>query len=253
MHNLPPDSMAEQPLLLDQCIELVGYMRSLSSTEIQQCMQVSEKMVPHIQGMYEHWSPGGGQATCAIDTFAGDIYSGLQTHTWSNATRHYAATNLYILSGLYGLLRPLDAVMPYRLEMGYRLPHEPYRNLYHFWADRIASLLEPDETYINLAAIEYSKSITPYLPQARFISPKFLTISPKTHEPTFVVVHAKIARGAFAHWMLKEQVADEQKLQHFTELGYRYDAAMSTPDQPVFICKEFQGLGLSVRLRASKA
>lgn len=80
------------------------------------------------------------------------------------------------------------------------------------------------------------------------VTPKFLTVSPKTGEPTFVVVHAKIARGAFAHWMIMNRVEDVAQLREFNELGYLYDALASTPEQPIFVCQEFGGLGLSVRL-----
>lgn len=212
-------------------------------------MQVSEKLAPTIQAMYQNWSAQTSDAACAIDTFAGDIYSGLQTHRWTTAMHDYANDHLYILSGLYGILRPLDGVHPYRLEMGYRLPDLPYRNLYDFWGDSIALTLDDTEIYVNLAAVEYSKVVTKYLTQARWITPKFLTVSPKTGEPVFVVVHAKIARGAFAHWMVRNEIQSSNELRDFSDLGYSYDSVLSTEDQPVYICESFGGLGLSVRLR----
>lgn len=250
MHALAPAGVMQSPVLLGQAIELAAYITAMPRDALQKSMQISSKLTPVVQQLYAQWSPDIGSTACAIDTFVGDIYSGLQTHTWTTSMRDYANDHLYILSGLYGILRPLDGVRPYRLEMGYKFPDNPYKNLYDFWSDSIAATLSQNETYINLAAVEYSKVVTKYLTNARWVTPKFLTISPKTGEPVFVVVHAKIARGAFAHWMMRHQIQRLEDLMSFSELGYRHDPEMSTDEQPVFICKEFQGLGLSVRLRA---
>ena len=94
--------------------------------------------------------------------------------------------------------------------------------------------------------MEYSKIITEYVAPERVIAPRFLTISPKTGQPTFVVVHAKIARGAFARWLIVNQVSDTEQLQNFKELNYEYSKKLSTSVDPVFVCKTFGGLGLSV-------
>ena len=184
----------------------------------------------------------------AIDSFIGDIYSGLQAMTLSKVDRYYANDCLVILSGLYGVLRPLDGVHPYRLEMGYKFPDIPYNNLYQFWSDRLAQALPQDRTIINTSSAEYTKAIFPYLPNARIITPKFLTVSPVTHEPTFVTVHAKIARGAFARWLIRNRIEDEASLRNFSELGYRYDPARSTKGEPAFVARTFKGVGLSIRL-----
>ena len=145
--------------------------------------------------------------------------------------------------------------------MGYKLPgnaHDPTQpnitSLYDFWGDKIAQQLPKHQPIINLSAVEYTKAIFPHfkningLNDVPIISPKFLTISPKTGEPTFVTVHAKIARGAYAHWLIQHRIEDLARLKDFNELGYVYNAELSTPDVPVFVAKEFKGLGLSVRL-----
>lgn len=229
--------------------ELMGYLSSLSVEQIANVMKISSKLADKVTVDIAAWTPSGiPGGRPAIDSFIGDIYSGLQVQEWSSHDREYAQGVLRILSGLYGVLRPLDTVKPYRLEMGYRLPDMPYKNLYSFWGDLVAKTIPHDGDIVNLSAVEYSKLVTPYVDVDRIITPQFLTVSPKTHEPTFVVVHAKIARGAFAAWLIRNRVADSVVLCEFTQLGYKYDASLSTPASPVFICESFGGLGLSVRL-----
>ena len=238
----------QKPRLLAQAEELAKYMAELDVAQIAQTMKLSDKKAAETEVLLKSWSTDATQTRPALDAFIGDIYSGLQVQSLSPADRAYANEHLLILSGLYGGLRALDSVAPYRLEMGYKLPDEPYRNLYVFWGDMIARLLPQDTSLVvNLSAAEYTKSLLPYLAMP-VVAPKFLTVSAKTGEPTFVTVHAKIARGAFAHWLIVNRVQDAADLPNFDELGYHYDEASSTPDVPVFICDEFGGLGLSVRL-----
>ena len=234
------------PQLLPQATQLAEIWRQASLDDIQSLMRVSGKKASDVTALFAAWSTAGDLQVPAIDAFVGDIYSGLQAQTWSDQDRVYAHQHLLILAGLYGALRACDGIMPYRLEMGYKLPDG--RSMYRFWGDSIASLLPRDTTHIlNLSAVEYTKALLPYT-NLPVIAPKFLTISPKTGEPTFVTVHAKIARGALARWMIQDRVENILKLSDFSDLGYRYDTSLSTPEQPVFVCGEFGGLGLSVRL-----
>jgi len=233
-----------KPLFSAQAAKLVELFKGTDSTTIQTLMRISSSKVKAVKELYDHWSDGPGSQIPAIDGFTGDIYSGLQVRTWRDDDRRYAQKHLVILSGLYGGLRPCDGIMPYRLEMGYRLPDG--RSMYDFWGGSIASLLSEKHPILNLSAVEYTKAVLPYV-SAQVITPKFLTISPKTGQPTFVAVHAKIARGAFARWVIQHQIKDTVELIKFKELGYTYNKVMSTNEQPVFVCKEFSGLGLSVR------
>ena len=234
------------PRLRLQAKELVDTWCTASSSDIESLMKVSTKKAEEVKRLYSEWSDSLELQTPAIDTFVGDIYSGLQVQTWSLEDRTYAHEHLLILSGLYGGLRACDGVMPYRLEMGYKLPDG--RNMYQFWGDSIASLIPSGTDYIlNLSAVEYTKALLPHSGLSA-ITPKFLTINPKTGQPTFVAVHAKIARGAFARWVVQHRIEDTSKLIEFQELGYHYNETASTPGQPVFVCEEFGGLGLSVRL-----
>lgn len=210
-------------------------------------MALSPAMAQKTYDVMQLWSIEPAQQLPAIDAFLGDIYSGLQVQSLSEQDRLYANTHLSILSGLYGLLKPLDSILPYRVEMAYKFPGLPNPSLYDFWGDSIGQALPKADTYIDVSAAEYTKAIWPYLPNAHVITPKFMTVSPKTNEPVFVVVHAKIARGAFARWLIVNKVNDISELKNFNELGYVFDKNLSSDNQPVFVCQEFKGLGLSVR------
>lgn len=241
-------------------MQLLEYIKTLSPETIKQYMMLSDKKAQEtyelIQGLSEN-SP----TLPAIDIFLGDIYSGLQAQTFSSVDREYANTHLFILSGLYGILRALDDIRPYRLEMGYKLPGNAHdlnqpnvTSLYEFWGDAIARQLPQNQPIINLSAKEYTKDLfkrfeaVTHHSNLQIISPKFLTVSSKTGQPTFVTVHAKIARGAFARWLIQQQIEDVAKLHEFNEIGYEYSPGDSTPVEPVFIAKKFKGLGLSIRL-----
>lgn len=239
-------SVLSKPIFSKEAQQLAAIWQNASIETIARLMKVSVAKATEVEKLYKAWALEPEYQIPAVDAFRGDIYSGLQAQTWSESNRQYAQQHLLVLSGLYGALRACDGVMPYRLEMGYKLPDE--RSLYQFWGDSIAQLLPDDTSHIiNLSAVEYTKAILPHT-NIPVVTPKFLTVSPKTGQPTFVTVHAKVARGAFARWLIVNQISDVTKLPDFTDLNYRYDPATSTSRQPVFICPEFGGLGLSVRL-----
>jgi cytoplasmic iron level regulating protein YaaA (DUF328/UPF0246 family) len=242
-------AVTQIPVLLDKAKVLSAYLKTVSVEQIVKTMHVSPKLAEVTYTLTTSWTDETDQQRAALDSFIGDIYSGLQVLGWTDEDRDYANKTLRILSGLYGILSPLDGIYPYRLEMGYKLPDRRFSNLYTFWGDTIAATLPKDSPIINLAAMEYSKVITDYVDTSCVITPTFLTIHPKTHEPTFVVVHAKIARGAFARWLIKERITDTKLLPSFNDLGYAYNKELSTGSVPVFICESFGGIGLSVRLK----
>lgn len=241
--NLP----YQEPAFLTNATQLNDVLRNLDENAIASLMHVSPKKASETRDLIASWSNQPTGSRPAIDAFLGDIYSGLQVRDFSSADRAYANQHLLILSGLYGVLKALDSIHPYRLEMGYRLSGNTFKNLYDFWADHLAGIIQDDAVVINLSAVEYTKAILPHIKNP-VITPKFLTISAKTGKPEFVTVHAKVARGAFAHWLIKHRADDVSTLQSFNEIGYSYDSTLSLPDQPVFVCDEFKGIGLSVRL-----
>lgn len=257
----------QAPASLKESQTLSTYLKSLTPAQLQKTMALSPAKAEQTHQLIQDF--GTKQPTKpALDIFLGDIYSGLQTQSFSRADREYANNNkLFILSGLYGVLKPLDEIQPYRLEMGYKLPGNAHdssqpniTSLYEFWGSTIAQQLPKNQDIINLSAVEYTKAVFPYIQgtskiqplsgfeDTKIITPKFLTVSPKTGEPTFVTVHAKIARGAYARWLIQNRIESLDELKDFNEIGYQYNAALSSPEQPVFVAKEFKGLGLSIRL-----
>jgi cytoplasmic iron level regulating protein YaaA (DUF328/UPF0246 family) len=244
-----PARSAKKPVLLDRAEELVGYVRTLSPRQLATVMTLSAPMAAKTQELFAAWGTDPADQSPAVETFTGDIYSGLQAASFGPAERRYAEGHLRILSGLYGILRPYDSIFPYRLEMGYRLPDPRYANLYRFWGPTLAQQLPEAGLLVNLAANEYSKVVLDHIDRARVVTPRFLTLEPRSGEAKFVVVHAKIARGAFARWLITARIQDPAGLAGFTELGYRLDPSRGSAREPCFVCADFEGKGLSVRLQ----
>jgi cytoplasmic iron level regulating protein YaaA (DUF328/UPF0246 family) len=238
------------PVLLDRAVELQHYLRSLSARQLGTVMGLSSTLAGKVHEQIAAWTTEPDEQWPAVESFLGDIYSGLQVSSWTGPDRTYAAKHLRILSGLYGILRPYDGISPYRLELGYRLPDPRYANLYRFWSSMVADQLPKTGRIVNLAANEYSKVVLDHVDAARVVTPRFLTVNPKSGKPTFVAVHAKIARGAFARWLVTTRARDSVAgLLGFTDLGYQHDAELSSAREPCFVCQDFEGKGLSVRLQ----
>jgi uncharacterized protein len=241
----PPQRPLSTPLFSDKADRLSDYVGSLPAKSIISSMHVSEKLAGEVRQLYEERQHHPLSAT--VDCFRGDIYSGLRALEWNEVERAFATDHLRIVSGLYGLLRPYDGVQPYRLEAAYSFPDEPYQNLYRWWGNELADTLQPGDI-INLLSQEYAKLVIPYVKDRSIVSPIFLSRMPNKPEPVFVAVHAKIARGAFARWLVQRGDDSIEGLEAFDDLGYRYDVGRSTSSEPVFICDEFKGIGLSQRL-----
>lgn len=248
---MKPDMSNIHPLTTPQFINQAEYLQSvLQSMDVAilaKLMMINEKLATTVKKQMSKWHVADGSA--AALTFRGDIYSGLSADRWNQADAEFAQTHLLIMSGLYGLLRPFDAINPYRLEMGYKLQLADNLRLDAYWERELTGVLDTNDTYINLTADEYFRVIKNQLVASHVISPKFLTINKTTGQPVFVTVHAKIARGAFANWLIVNKIDDTARLHEFNNLNYRFDPVTSTPTEPVFICQEFGGIGLSVRLK----
>jgi cytoplasmic iron level regulating protein YaaA (DUF328/UPF0246 family) len=237
------------PALLDQAVELHDYLGTLTARRLATAMELSPSLAEKVREQIDAWTVDPARQWPAIESFLGDIYSGLQVSSFSTADRTYAGKHLRILSGLYGILRPYDGISPYRLELGCRLPDKRYANLYRFWGTSIAEQLPERGVIVNLAATEYSKVVLDHIEPARVITPRFLTVNPKTGVPAFVAVHAKIARGAFARWLITARIKPTPgDMADFAELGYRFDPSASGEREPCFVCEDFEGKGLSIRL-----
>jgi cytoplasmic iron level regulating protein YaaA (DUF328/UPF0246 family) len=162
---------------------------------------------------------------------------------WSADDFATAQENVRILSGLYGVLRPLDLMQPYRLEMGTSLANARGKNLYHFWGDRITGLLNKDlekshtSVVVNLASNEYFSSVTPSKLNGQLISPVFK--DEKKGKYKIISFYAKRARGMMADYIVKNELKESEDLREFSTAGYAYDAKSSTEDKPVFLRSEF--------------
>lgn len=248
MRSPLPTAPITTPLLLSKAESLGHYLQTLNTAQLQKAMHISAPLASKTLSVLAAWNTAPLQQSLAVDSFVGDIYSGLRASAMSGNDRDYAQQTLRILSGLYGILRPYDGVRPYRLEMGYKLPDSPFSNLYDYWGQDIARTLPKTGLIVNLSAVEYTKTILPYVSADRVVAPRFLTVHAQTGQPSQVIVHTKIARGAFARWLMISRVTDPAKMTQFNDLNYQYAGALSTPSEPTFVCKTFGGIGLSMRL-----
>lgn len=240
-----PSCALTEPVFSGRAEELSLHVSEMQTSDIMSSMHISEKLAEGVSELYKTRSSLPLSATCEV--FRGDIFSGLRALEWSNTEKDFAQNHLCFLSGLYGILRPYDAIQPYRLEAAYKLPKVP--NIYTFWGDSIAKTLPEEGSIVNLTSAEYSKLIFPYIDTSRCITPKFLTVKPGQTTPSFVAVHAKIARGAYARWLVYRGQDSTDNLEAFNDLGYAYSATLSTSHEPVYICTDFKGIGLSQRLK----
>lgn len=250
MRSSPDKGAAlREPQLLNKAKKLDAYLKTLSSEQLAKVMKISASLAQKTHTLIAEWTTDFSHQSLALDSFIGDIYSGLRAPQLSTHDRDYADKTLRILSGLYGIIRPYDGICPYRLEMNYKLPDPSFKSLPHYWDNMVAACLPSKGLMVNLTSVEYSQVIIPFVDASRVITPQFLTRNAQTGEPTFVVVHAKIARGAFARWLIVNRIEDGVRLKEFTDLGYHFDQKLSTSDSPTFVCDNFGGKGLSMRLQ----
>ncbi len=225
--------------------ELIGLLRQKSPQQIAELMSLSDKLSALNVARYEAWSPKGTarNARQAALAFDGDVYGGLEARSLTAAQLDWAQDHICILSGLYGVLRPLDRLQPYRLEMGTRLTNPHGKDLYAFWGPRIAEHLNvrlaADRTpvVVNLASQEYFKSVDQTVLKARVVECVFQE-SKAGGEYKIVSFHAKRARGLMARWAALHKAATPKSLEKFDLEGYGFDAAVSKPDRMVFRRKQ---------------
>lgn len=248
-HNvLSANIPRSKPKLLTNAIEIIDYLKNLDAREIALRMHISEALAKKTVDIIHDWKPTGTMCQPAVNSFIGDIYSGLRAYTFDQSDSTYAQKHLRILSGLYGILRPYDCIMPYRLEMAYTFNNPSLKNMCKYWGSAIAQQIPKDEIIVNTSSQEYMKTIYPYVEAKNIMSPQFYTLNQKTEKPTFVAVHSKIARGAYARWIIKKKITSTDELKLFNDLGYAYNKSLSTNNNPAFVCEQFGGVGLSMRL-----
>lgn len=236
-------SQSTLPDYLDDSQQLINRLRQFSSLDIVELMKVSKKIADLNFDRYEAWDRHFNEqnARQAILAFKGDVYTGLDVETFTAADFKFAQQHLRMLSGLYGLLRPLDLMQPYRLEMGTSLSNDRGKNLYEFWGSTITEGLNrqlkkiKSDVLVNLASNEYFKSVKPKELQAEIITPEFREY--KNGDYKMIGIYAKKARGMLSRYIIKNQLADVKDIQTFTGEGYKYNKQLSKNNTWVFTRK----------------
>lgn len=231
------DVAATRPAFHDDARALARVARELSVPDLQRLMGISQSLARLNAERFACF--GEMDERPAALAFAGDTYQGLEAASLDPDEMAYAQDHLRILSGLYGLLRPLDAIEPYRLEMGSRLRTDRGKSLYEYWGARISEALNAQaravgsETLVNCASQEYFGAVAPEALRLRVITPVFMELKDGT--PRIVSFYAKRARGAMARFIIQRRLSDPAALNEFDTGGYRHAPELSTSERPVFL------------------
>ena len=230
------------PYFLSKSKNLIKNLKNKKPEEISNLMNISEKLALLNSDRYKSWkgsrkeSPSSKQA---IFVFKGDVYQGLNIEEFKKKDLDYSQNHLRLLSGLYGVLRPLDIIEPYRLEMGTKLKISNTKNLYEFWSDDITNQILKDleliksNTILNLASNEYFNSVKSLEKSANIISPAFKDLSRGKYK--IISFYAKKARGLMASWILRNKIQKEEDLVNFNIGGYYFSETESSKNVPVFL------------------
>ena len=229
-----------QPRLRKDTKELATVAKTQTAKDLKRLMHISDKLAEMNFERFQafHLDNKSNSAKPAGLAFDGDVYWGLEADNLSEDTLSYAQDHLRILSGLYGVLRPMDAIQPYRLEMGTRMANGRGKSLYDFWGARISDRLNEDlaghadATVVNLASNEYFKAVDTHALGRTGIGAKFLNV--KDGEARSLMYYAKHARGAMARWIMENRVDRADGLKEFNAGGYALDATASTDSELVF-------------------
>ncbi|WP_432472426.1 peroxide stress protein YaaA [Amphritea sp. HPY] len=240
----PTTDQYSQPEHLQHSQELIQQLRQLAVQDIAKLMKLSDKLSALNVARYESWQQpfDTSNAKQAVLAFNGDVYSGLNANDFSAAELQFTQQHLRILSGLYGVLKPLDLMQPYRLEMGTKLANSRGKDLYTFWGDIVTDDLnqtladKAEAVLVNLASNEYFKSVKPKNLQGRIITPVFKDW--KNGQYKIISFYAKKARGLMCRYAIKNQITDAEQLKQFDLAGYQYDEMLSQGDSWVFTRKE---------------
>ena len=233
---------SSQPALLNDSKSLIANLKKLSPQEVSSLMGLSDSLGALNFERFQEWKTPFtiSNSKHAVMAFKGDVYQGLDATSLSEDDLSWAQENLRILSGLYGILKPLDLMQAYRLEMGTKFKTERGKDLYEFWGATITE--ELNETFkssndilLNLASNEYFRSINQTKINARIITPAFMDY--KNDKYKIISFFAKKARGLMTRFVIRNRVTDANQIKDFSEAGYKFNEAMSTEEKPVF-CRD---------------
>ena len=240
----PKTKVFTTPDYLGHSQQLINCLRNFSSLDISDLMNVSAKIADLNFDRYESWKKPFTvkNAKQSILAFKGDVYTGLNAETFKSDDFKFAQNHLRVLSGLYGLLRPLDLMQPYRLEMGTKLKTDKGKNLYEFWGSDITEGLNKQlkkiksDILINLASNEYFKSVKTKELNAEIITPAFKEY--KNGEYKMIGIYAKKARGLLSRYIIENKLSDPEDIKSFKEDGYRFSKQLSKGNNWVFTRKQ---------------
>ncbi|TDV69856.1 peroxide stress protein YaaA [Pseudomonas sp. LP_7_YM] len=233
-----------QPQYLDHSQELITQLRELTPMQIGELMHLSDKLSGLNAARFGSWNPAftPKNAKQAILAFKGDVYTGMDAESLGEADLYYAQQHLRMLSGLYGLLRPLDLMQPYRLEMGTKLANDRGKDLYAFWGNRISEWLnqalteQGDDILLNLASNEYFSAVKRPALKARVIDTEFR--DQKNGQYKIISFYAKKARGMMSRFVMTERIEKPEHLKQFDTQGYRFSKDLSSTDKLIFLRDE---------------
>lgn len=230
-----------QPDMLAQSQQLADICKTLTPADLSSLMHISDKLAGLNAARFAQWQlPFTEQnAKAALFAFNGDVYQGLDATSLSSADIRYAQQHLRILSGLYGVLRPLDLMQPYRLEMGTKLANDNGKDLYAFWQSSITERLNQQlaelsaDVVVNLASQEYFKAVKVKQLNARIITPVFKDF--KNGQYKIISFFAKKARGLMARFIIQQRITTPEQLKAFDLAGYQYSSEQSSANEMVFL------------------
>lgn len=235
-----PTNEATQPIFQKEVHELVHILQQYSEEELGKLMNVSSKLASLNYQRYQDFESAFNRKNSkqALFAFKGDVYEGLEAEQLNEEEIQFANKHLRILSGLYGILRPLDLIQPYRLEMSTALANGQGKDLYAFWQDALTNHLNREinqqgaSFLLNLASQEYFKAIKPKKLEAPIISPVFKEA--KGGQYKVIALFAKKARGKMSRYVIQNRITDIEGIKSFQEDDYIYNGQLSTDDKPVF-------------------
>lgn len=237
-------SKSTKPTYLKDSAQLIEILRGYSPDDLVNLMGISHKLGELNHQRFHEWKTpfNKSNAKQAVYAFQGDVYTGLEADSFDSDDAEFAQQHLRILSGLYGLLKPLDLIQPYRLEMGTKLENSKGKNLYEFWGDRLSKDVNKQlkalqsETLINLASNEYSRVLPKGSLDASIITPVFKDL--KNGQYKIISFFAKKARGLMSAYIIKNKITEPEKLKKFKSAGYRFDKKSSTATEWVYLRDE---------------
>lgn len=231
-------SVQTKPEFIDKTNKLAAELKKLSADEVGKLMKLSENLselnYSRLQSFKKNYNPDTSKQ--AAFAFNGDTYTGLDIDSFSKADLNEAQKKIRILSGLYGVLRPMDLIQPYRLEMGTKFKFNEFKNLYDFWGNQVTELLNSEtkknSLIVNCASNEYFGVINKSILIPKLITPVFK--EKKNGEFKIISFNAKKARGMMAAYIVKNKIKDASELESFDLDGYKFNKKLSSPDEPVF-------------------